>query len=508
MKHRRYTSEQIEALKLYYPNSDYDSLEKYFPNKTKRNIKEIANYYGIKSNNPGHRKDLTGKKFGRLTVLEINHVTEKHVVYWKCLCECGNINIVSTTCLNNGNTKSCGCLNREIRGKWNEKNYVGKRFGMLIAIERLPNYEGRKKTYYKCLCDCGNEKIASGSSLVTGTTKTCGCISNNRKKFNEIFEKNLDEASAIYQIYKHTVPNGKMYIGITRQENKRRWQNGKGYKTQKKFWRAIQKYGWKNIKHEVLESNLTEKEASEKEKIYIEQYKTTNSKYGYNVSIGGGVGRSLVRPIMQYYNDEPVNFFESHTQAAELLNVSLSTVKNYVKGSYMIEGYRFDNMPEIHLYDIDKSLYDIRSKEHLNIGELMADRKRKNTIKRNKEMSKAICKYDMDGHFICRYESQEDARKEGGLGALNAALKKKGKSMSAGGFQWRYDNGDYSDIEPLHVNGRAVFQVDIGTNEIIAKYYSLAEAERATGISSNQIGKTCRHEHKTAGGYKWRYYEE
>ena len=51
-------------------------------------------------------------------------------------------------------------------------------------------------------------------------------------------------------VYKHTCPNGKVYIGITSKKPEYRWgKNGIGYKKQPHFCRAIPKYGWGNIKH-------------------------------------------------------------------------------------------------------------------------------------------------------------------------------------------------------------------------------------------------------------------
>ena len=58
--------------------------------------------------------DLTGKKFGRLTVLRYSHKSgNKH--YWLCKCDCGKEKPVIGCCLKSGNTKSCGCYNKEKR---------------------------------------------------------------------------------------------------------------------------------------------------------------------------------------------------------------------------------------------------------------------------------------------------------------------------------------------------------------------------------------------------------
>ena len=60
--------------------------------------------------------DLTGQKFNRLKVIEYSH-TNKHGAYWKCLCDCGKEIIVLGSYLRNGDTKSCGCLKREVASK-------------------------------------------------------------------------------------------------------------------------------------------------------------------------------------------------------------------------------------------------------------------------------------------------------------------------------------------------------------------------------------------------------
>ena len=89
-----------------------------------------------------------------------------------------------------------------------------------------------------------------------------------------------------YCVYKHTCPNGKVYIGITSTSPEKRWQGGKGYKTQI-FYRAIQKYGWDNILHEILFVGLTKKEAEDKEIELIDYYKSNQKEYGYNINNGG-----------------------------------------------------------------------------------------------------------------------------------------------------------------------------------------------------------------------------
>lgn len=57
-------------------------------------------------------KDLTGQRFGRLTVIGI-HQTETRKTYWDCMCDCGNMKVVRSDSLQRGKIKSCGCLKKE-----------------------------------------------------------------------------------------------------------------------------------------------------------------------------------------------------------------------------------------------------------------------------------------------------------------------------------------------------------------------------------------------------------
>jgi group I intron endonuclease len=81
--------------------------------------------------------------------------------------------------------------------------------------------------------------------------------------------------------------NGKCYVGQTiRSDLHERWKEGKGYKTNQLFSRAIKKYGWNNFEHIVLEEIYkTQKELNEAEIKYIELYDSV--KNGYNILSGG-----------------------------------------------------------------------------------------------------------------------------------------------------------------------------------------------------------------------------
>lgn len=81
----------------------------------------------------GKHLDLTGKRFGRLVVLEESVIGEKERSHWICQCDCGKIITVRGTALTSGNTKSCGCLNLDNIKKRNFVDISGKTFGLLTV---------------------------------------------------------------------------------------------------------------------------------------------------------------------------------------------------------------------------------------------------------------------------------------------------------------------------------------------------------------------------------------
>lgn len=82
-------------------------------------------------NKPNSFKDITGKKFNRLTVLSRSH-KGKYGWYWKCRCDCGSIKDVLSSKLSSGHTKSCGCYKSEnIRPKYSNKHWCWRGCGKL-----------------------------------------------------------------------------------------------------------------------------------------------------------------------------------------------------------------------------------------------------------------------------------------------------------------------------------------------------------------------------------------
>ena len=89
-----------------------------------------------------------------------------------------------------------------------------------------------------------------------------------------------------WYVYRHISPSGKVYVGITSKPKPEiRWANGTGYTGHTYFKKAIIKYGWDNIKHEVVLSGVSKEEAVYTEKYLIRWYKMHN--ISYNITNGG-----------------------------------------------------------------------------------------------------------------------------------------------------------------------------------------------------------------------------
>lgn len=119
--------------------------------------------------------------------------------------------------------------------------------------------------------------------------------------------------------------NGKRYIGITKRSLKERCgANGVDYKNSTRFYNAIQKYGWDNFNHIILEENLTRKQASEREQYYINLYNTTDDRYGYNITSGGDdnfIRNPLTEEQKQFVSETTKKAMNEPKRRAHMLEV-------------------------------------------------------------------------------------------------------------------------------------------------------------------------------------------
>ena len=88
--------------------------------------------------------DLTGKRFGKLTVIERTQNDLSYGSKWLCRCDCGNTVVVLSNNLRRGNTRSCGCLKLDLQtkhGKWGSKVYKAWDNMRERCVSSAPRYE-------------------------------------------------------------------------------------------------------------------------------------------------------------------------------------------------------------------------------------------------------------------------------------------------------------------------------------------------------------------------------
>ena len=135
-----------------------------------------------------NRKDLVGKKFGRLTVLSLNEIesiTKKPK--WNCLCDCGKESVFFGNALRSGNTKSCGCLKAEGYSVYDNREHQQKREKEHVKllskhgrVELAEAFKGANHIHqYHCL---EHDEIhpAKPSQVLRGGGLYCCRIANNQ----------------------------------------------------------------------------------------------------------------------------------------------------------------------------------------------------------------------------------------------------------------------------------------------------------------------------------------
>lgn len=127
--------------------------------------------------------DLIGQVFGDLTVIE-RAENDGNYAQWRCICSCGKEKIIRGTSLRNGSSQSCGCKKgRKII------NLTGQKIGKWTVLNREFLEDRTNDTFWKCRCECGNEKIIDGDRLRNKISLCCSSCSQMKDITNQRFGK-------------------------------------------------------------------------------------------------------------------------------------------------------------------------------------------------------------------------------------------------------------------------------------------------------------------------------
>lgn len=192
------------------------------------------------------------------------------------------------------------------------------------------------------------------------------------------YSTNISNNDKKYYIYKHTSPSGKVYIGKTCYKYpKQRWKkDGSGYIGCPYFYNAIIKYGWDNIKHEILYENLNNDEAIQREIELISKYKALGISYNCT---DGGEGASIKHSkewnekISKSHKGKKIS--EESKEKMRIAHTGKSLSDSHKdKISKSLKGVK---KSDLHCKNIKENHWDISGENHPNWGKHLNDNTKK-----------------------------------------------------------------------------------------------------------------------------------
>ena len=322
-----------------------------------------------------------------------------------------------------------------------------------------------------------------------------------------------------YIVYKHTSPSNKVYVGITHLKPEHRWgKNGNGYKSNKHFYNAINKYGWNNFKHEILFDGLTKEEAEQKEIELIAFYRSNQYKYGYNADNGGrcvGTHSDETKRKLSETNKGKHHSEETKRKMSQSGKGRIFSDEHKQKISRALIGIERFNLRGENNHNYGKHLSDetkrkISESKKGKYGKPMSE---ENKIKLSQRVRKAVWQYDINGNFIKEWTSITEASRQLKIIASDISACCNDKIKTAGGYIWRYKGEELKkeDVEkhkPLRYQCRPINQYSLD-GKFIKRYDSIKDAaiDNNFNVKSaiSNIHYCCSGKTKKAYGFIWKY---
>ena len=426
--------------------------------------------------NNSNIRSLIGNRYGMLTVVEEYPERKQGRTVWKCICDCGEAVFATTSELESGRKRSCGCKSVDLYcvymhvspknlkyigitkqkpwSKWTSGSKYANQYAIKHAIEEIGGYSSflnEYKHYYygqdedwheitrhmpfsetNLFSEEEAEKLRRdliqenrtldphyGFNAASGG-KT-GFNYNESSKNRQSETKTGDRSD--WKVYIHTnKTNGKVYIGITCRDSFVRWANGKGYRNYNSqgipnshFDRAIMHYGWDSFDHQIIGENLTLEQASAMEIELISKYESTNPEKGYNIAKGGKGSAGA-----------------KHTEETKERLRELAKERIAQSGIIPFKGKH-------HTEETKAELSKKMSEKYKDGNNPFAGRCHTQATKAqlSERFNQPVNQYTLDGVFIQQFPSGKKAAEAVGVtpSAISAALN--GKSKQCAGFIWK-----------------------------------------------------------------------
>lgn len=340
--------------------------------------------------------------------------------------------------------------------------------------------------------------------------------------------------------------NGKKYVGQTTQGIKRRLMGHRSEANRGSsniVHRAIRKYGYCNFKTYQVDTAKSHRELNEKESLWINNLNSL-TPYGYNMNKGGslsthtGADHHGARKVVNLSTGEKFDTIKMacdkygvsgihkalNSEGATSGGFSWAYYEDYVRGAFTVSEPRSKRFVKI--IDIDTK------KVYKSVGEAARECK---TSSSGVVSCCAGYKKSANGHrlmYLEEYNSgtnRDFSRKTNAVKVINldteeifesleSAILKfnisskgnlvsvcQGKRNKVGGYRWAYYE-DYKKGNIFHNQDKVKTKViNIDTLEV---FDSIADAAKYCGVARSGVTNVCRNSQKTAGGYRWQYYED
>ncbi len=143
--------------------------------------------------------DLTGKRFGRLTVLKEIPYRKGRSIVWECKCDCGNVVQTTSEMLKRGFKQSCGCLNAEVsRKKIQENSYQPTYNHDQADVDHILNFKTRQD----------NKSGTKGVSFIKSKGMWKAQIGYAQKNYHILYSKNKELCIKARQTAEEIISSG------------------------------------------------------------------------------------------------------------------------------------------------------------------------------------------------------------------------------------------------------------------------------------------------------------
>ena len=284
--------------------------------------------------------------------------------------------------------------------------------------------------------------------------------------------------------------NNKIYVGQTTQDKDRRWKNGQGYKNCPLFYKAIEKYGWENFEHIILEENLGIAELDAKEKFYIQKYKSNIPEYGYNLTNGGkgASGYKISEQTRKLLSEKSKN--KSKNKGNQIIFNGLSYCSLHSLADDLGENY-----DKVRAWIIKRALppkwfadANIIYKGEALILESLSDEEKKK--RKSDNIKKAFVDRNLTGENNPHYKHGKYVGKK----SLKSTYYTKEHANQ--GYKWTEEQKSkkYKKVAQITKDG-----------EVIGIYNSLTNASLETGFSVSGISSCCNKKLKHFHNFIWQF---